>query len=112
MKKLWLLSAALVVALVGGGLLLGAKPPPTPPPAPPPPYSLRMLTNEFGGTWSTLTELNDRDDAIGYAQDALGNTVSFVTTPETRAAGIDMVSLRQLMINGGYYVPVPPAPPG
>jgi probable HAF family extracellular repeat protein len=110
MTKFWLLGVLLVV--VGAGLLSGAKPPPAPPPPPPPAYSLTLLTNEFGGTWSTLTELNDRDDAIGYAQDALGNTVSFVTMPETRAAGIDMVSLRQLMIDAGHYTPVPASPPG
>jgi hypothetical protein len=112
MKKLLLLLAGIAVALAGAGLSLGAKPPPPPPPAPPPPYSLRMLDNPFHGTASTLVQLNDLGDAIGYAENGTGGTVAFVTTPESRAAGIDMVSLRQLLIDGGFYIPLPELPPG
>ena len=112
MKKLLLLYAGIAVAFVGAGLSLGAKPPPPPPPAPPPPYTLRMLDNSFGGTSSTLVQLNDLGDAIGYAEDGTGGTVAFVTTPESRDAGIDMVSLRQLLIDGGHYFPLPDPPPG
>jgi probable HAF family extracellular repeat protein len=112
MKKQLLVLVGIAVAVAGAGLSLGAKPPPPPPPAPPPPYSLQMLDNSFEGTSSTLEQLNDLGDAIGYAEDATGGTVAFVTTPESREAGIDMISLRQLLIDGGYYVPLPDPPPG
>lgn len=111
MKKLLLLVGVAVVAALGAGLSLGAKPAP-PPAVPPPPYLLRMLNNDFGGTDSTLVKLNDLGDALGYANDELGGNVAFITTPETRAAGTDMVSLNQLLIDGGFYTPLPEPEPG
>lgn len=71
-----------------------------------------MLSNPFNGTASTLVQLNDLGDAIGYAEDAVGGTVAFVTMPEARSTGTDMVSLRQLLIDGGFYIPRPVPPPG
>lgn len=109
-KLLWIVGLA-VVGVVGVGFSLGAKPAP-PPTVPPSPYTLRMLHNDFGGTDSTLVQLNDLGDAIGYGEDELGGTVAFVTTPETRAAGTDMVSLKQLLIDGGFYTPLPEPEPG
>jgi len=71
-----------------------------------------MLHNDFGGTPSILMQINDLGDATGAAEDASGGVVSFVTVAEARAAGTDMISLRQLMIDGGYYTPQPVPPPG
>lgn len=110
-RYLSLLSVALIsVGLVGARWSQGAKPAP-PPAVTPPPYSLRMLSNDLGGIDSILVQLNDLGDALGYAEDDLGGTVAFVTTPETRAAGIDMVSLKQLLIDGGFYTPLPEPDP-
>ena len=107
MKKFLLLLGVVAVAVVGAGLSLGAKPPPPPPPAPPPPYALRMLNNPFGAAGSSLKQLNDLGDAIGIAELPAGppNWVHFVTTPESRAAGVDMVSIKQLLFDGGFYNP-------
>jgi probable HAF family extracellular repeat protein len=104
MKKLLLLFAVVAIAVVGAGLSLGAKPLPPPPP---PPYSLRLLTNEFGGDDSALIQLNDWGDAFGYAENATGGNVAFVSVPEARAAGTDMVDIQQLLIDGGFYDPTP-----
>jgi probable HAF family extracellular repeat protein len=77
-----------------------------PPPAPA--YMLRMLANNLGGTWSEATDINNLGDVLGSAEDALGASVDYVSTPETRAAGVDMVGLRELMVLGGHFVPTEP----
>jgi probable HAF family extracellular repeat protein len=104
MKKFWLLLCVATLAAVAGGYAVGAKPPPPPPP-PAPPYALQLLSNSFGGTGSSLRQLNDLGDAIGFAETSAGTTVKFVTTPESRDAGVDMVDIQQLLVDGGYCDP-------
>jgi hypothetical protein len=76
----------------------------TPPPPPAPSYSLYLLENNLGGVWSKLGDINNLGDATGTAGNAAGGTSSIVSTPETRAAGVDMVDLQSLLIAEGYSI--------
>jgi probable HAF family extracellular repeat protein len=91
----------LAVVIFTTAVALAAKPAP---PAPAPPlYTLRMLENEFfAGGWSWATRLNNLGDTMGVAQ--INNTgqsqaaqsTGYVSTPEGRAVGVDMVDLKVL----------------
>jgi hypothetical protein len=76
----------------------------TPPPPPTPSYSLYLLQNNLGGVWSKLSDINNLGDATGTAGNADGGTSSIVSTPESRAAGVDMVDLQALLIAEGFSI--------